>query len=259
MSIGTRNISIGPRIGLGIGGIGSVTRDPISHILCPANTPEWAAVMAAAGNAGGVSALYPLQELSGNAVDVVGGLDMFFSGAGGLTYSAAVAGWARRAIATDASGTGNLRRLLGIPDVLTTSMLVLGYVGVTTTGTIRDVLSVGVTSVGAATTATNGFPEVISDGGNAVGTHDAGITVRPWVLCVNRTAALWSLYTDQDKVTLASGSPSGSRFAIGNGSVFGQPIAKYLYLALFFGAAAEMSAAQIKTLLQILGWTPTWS
>jgi hypothetical protein len=35
--------------------------------------------------------------------------------------------------------------------------------------------------------------------------------------------------------------------------------AAYVYASMFTGAAAQLSKAQVKTLLQTLGWTVGWS
>jgi hypothetical protein len=239
-----------------------VSRDASSNVYCPATAGEWATTLSAAGlSAGNPIALHLLQEASGNAADAIGTFTLTASGTL-VAYQQAIAGWTRKAITTTAGGTGKLQNVdVGLPDIATTSMLVLGYARTTTIGTTRDVIGAGAaaTRLASQAVATTGQARGISNGTLATGTIDSGGVVRPWVSQIDRTASTTALYTDAEKIVPAFGATAaGQSITLGNFSAGAGTVA-YLYLAVFAGAAAERSPAQIKTLLTTLGWSVLWT
>lgn len=251
----------GLRVGLdpsdGADPMAGVSRDATSGVYCPATAGEWTTTRSAAGlPAGNPIALYLLQEASGNAADSIGAFTLTASGTL-LAYQQAIAGWARKAITTTAGGTGKLQSVdVALPDISTTSMLLLGYARTTTIGTTRDVIGAGAaaTRLASQAVATTGQARAICNGTLATGAIDSGGVVRPWVSLIDRTGSRSALYTDAEKIVPAFGATAaGQSITLGNFSAGAGTVA-YLYLAVFSGAAAELSDAQVKTLLTTLGW-----
>lgn len=241
--------------------LAGVTRDATSGIYIPQTASEWAIVLSVAGIAsGGPSALWRMQDASGNPADSIGSFALTASGTG-LAYQQAVSGWTSKAIATTAAATNLLANTsASLPNISTTSQLLLAYAKVTDTATTRDVMRCGVSPMLIAqTTGASGVPKVTCGGNNVSGASDAGGAVRPWVILINRTATSARLFTDQEKLSPVFGATAaGQEIGFGNLSAGAGTIA-YLYAASFFASAAELSDAQVKTLLQTLGWSPAFS
>lgn len=269
---------IGPRVGLvagprsgyatgigedeltpsgGGGGIAGVSRDASSGVYCPASAAEWTLLMAAAGLAtGNPSALYLCQEAAANLADSIGTFTLAASGTG-LVYQQAIAGWARKAFGTTSGGTGVAASVdIGLPNILTNSILLLGYVQPTTIATTRDIMGAGAaaTKILASNLLTSGFARELCVANSASGAADTGGVVRPWALGINRTAASTALYTNAEKIVPAFGATAAGQSITLGTLVAGCATARYLYLAAFFNAAAELTSAQVKTLLTTLGW-----
>ena len=82
-------------------------------------------------------------------------------------------------------------------------------------------------------------------------------TSSPYVLKVDRTNLANTGYTGSDKLSVAfQAALTGKTVVVGNANA---PVVQTMYVAVFFGAAAELSDAQVKTLLTGLGWTIPWS
>lgn len=243
--------------------IAGVTRDASSGIYCPASAGEWTLLMAAAGLAtGNPSALYLCQEASGNLADSIGTFTLTASGTG-LSYQQTVGGWARKAINTTEAATGAfINTDAGLPDISTTSALILGYIKPTTTGTTRALLGMGAaaTPIAVERLLTSGFPRLRCGATLVSGVGgDPTTQVRPWTAQINRTATLATVTDELEKVTTATlSTATGKQATLGNLFVT-DSTCSYLYAAIFFGAAAELSSAQLKTLLTTLGFAPAFS
>ena len=225
----------------------------------PSSSAEWATVLAAAGIAsGGPSALYLCQDASGNLADAVGTFPLTASGTG-TTYMQPVSGWSAKAVAMTSGSTGLFQSTdAGLPDIATTSMLMLAYAQPTTTASTRDIMGGGTaaTRILAETTATSGVPRIMCAGNAAVGAVNTGAATRPWTLQINRTAGSAALYTDAERIVPTFGTTAaGKSISIGN-FVAGTATCLYALIAVFFGAAAELSTAQVRSLHTTLGWTP---
>lgn len=266
--IGPRiGLRVGPKVGLavgvsadelGTGGLAGVTRDATSGIYCPASAAEWSALMTAAGLAtGNPGFLWLMQDASGNMTDQIGSVPL--APANAPSYQQTVAGWSRLAgMTTDGvnqvwSSTSAL-----LPDLSATSALLLAYVGFPVApGAVRGVLGTGLaTSVDVRHTGVS--PRILSGANTGNGAATIGSPVRPWVARNNFTGSTTTLLTDQEKVVAAYGTPAGKQVRIGATAAIAAG-AQYLYAAMFIGAAAELSDAQVKTLLSTLGWSIPWS
>jgi hypothetical protein len=273
--IGRRNISIGPRLGprLGLVGggltMGSVTRDATSLIYCPANATEWATTLAVAGiGSGGPSSVYLLQEPSGNAADAIGSFTL--TAAGTLAYQQAVAGWTRKGIATTDATPGVLKTTsASLPDISTTSCAILAYVLLPVNGSAspgRVVTQLGAAFNTKVSSNLQGAPKAmqgIADPNTVAGTADNTNVVRPVWIQVNRTAGTATIATNLERLTpTLTAIPTGKLMYLGgdNASSEFPGSCTYLYAARFDGAAAELSTAQLRSLLSTttLGWSIPW-
>lgn len=264
MSIGFRSLQIGPHMGATIGQFGaanpmaSVTRDATSGIYCPATSSEWTTTLSAAGDAvGGPSALYLCQEASGNLADSIGTFTLTASGTG-LTYAQAVSGWARKGVSSNDGGTGVFTSTdAGLPDLSATSFAALAYFSATTPAANRTFAGMGTTTTTLGLVQSTGVGRCLSGANSSVGAQVATGQVRPWVLMHNKTASADQLYNDMEKITPTfSATTTGKQFQFGSAA---HAPGSLVYLALFFGAAAERTSTQWKTLLTTLSWSPAFS
>jgi len=238
-------------------GLTGVTRDSTSGIYCPANAAEWATVMTVAGiTSGGPSLLWNCQESSGNLADSIGTFTGTVSGTP-VTYQQAVTGWTRKGIAGADAGSGLVGNSdTGLPDTATTSMLSLGYAIVTSVQTGQSNISVigsGSTNVNASNVGGVSKLGVVSVGNSALGAVNTVGAVRPYGVIhdvTNNRVAGWS---DQEVLNIARGAVTTKNFRM-----FLAFPGSHLYRVAFFGSAAELTNAQIKTLLTVLGWTIPW-
>jgi hypothetical protein len=257
---------VGPRVGPAVGpaadevsaGV-AITKDATSNIYIPQNASEWTALMALAGLAtGGPSAVYTFQDASGNPVDSVGGFTLTAAGTG-ISYQNAVTGWSSKAINTTAAGTGSLTATAaGLPDPSTTSVMVLSYVNITSS-VLAGIHGYGALSTRQAMEAT-ATPrlQAVSGANLAGGTNSPINQVRPLVTRYNFTASTALGASDQEKLVPTFTATTTKNLVYGN---FGRACAaaQYLYSAVFFGPAAEQTDAQLKTMLQTLGWSIPWT
>lgn len=250
-------LRIGLRSGLNPGGasLAGVTKDATSNIYTPANATEWAAVMSVAGiSSGGPSLLWLCQEASGNLADSIGAFTGTLTG-GPPSFQQAIAGWSRKGITgADAGTTVFANTAAGLPDPATTSNLILTYSIVTAAGAASRVMADMGTALATSQVLTV-TPIIRLDSGSVFdGTNNPTGAVRPYWFQYNVTANASAIYTDQEKITGSKRATTGKRIRL----LGGFP-GSLLYCAAFFGPAAEMSAAQIKSLSQTLNWTIPWS
>jgi hypothetical protein len=269
MTIGPRiGPAIGPRIGPAIGvssdpisaGAGGslalVTRDAASGKYTPASAAEWAQVMAVAGIAsGGPSFLWLCQEASGNLADSIDTGPATVSGTP-INYQQAVAGWTRLAVTGGDAGTGLAdSSSASLPDPSTQATLVLSYAIITATpAAIRQIDVIGTANVATVRVNTTPRLQMVSGGSVITGTSDPTGAVRPFVLLDDPTGSRSVGYSDQEKLTATRAATTGKRSRMAFDFAGG-----FLYRAEFAGSAAQLNDAQVKTLLQTLGWTIPWS
>ncbi len=255
-------LGLHPGLGLGVettgaAGMAGVTRDATSNIYVPANLAEWNTTLSVAGiSSGPPSLLWRLQEASGNVADAIGSFTGTLVGTG-ATYQQTVAGWATKGIALADAATGTfVNSDAGLPDLSAASMMTIAYAIASAPGANEVLYRIGTTTsrilIRTSTVRTQGTSGVNSVTGAAVPTGSA----RPYVIRSNKTASTAMICTDQENLAPTFGAVTGKTIGISDGS-FAVP-ATHLMLVSFFGAAAEMSDAQVKTLLQTLGWTILW-
>lgn len=235
----------------------SWTLDATSGMGVPTDS-EWAAVMTAAGiGSGEPNHLWLCQEAAGALADSKTGGSESLSAFNSPLYQQAIAGWTRKAVRCDDPGDAFYSTLIG--NTTTESITVLAYLYTTTPAAYRNVINLG-TGTGARLMRMSTAPiyDCAGNGGQAtgLGVSDPSGVVRPVIVTVNRAAGRFGVYTDQEKIVPVYTVPAGG------GAYFsfeGCETSRVLYAAMFRGTRAEMSEAQIKSLLQTLGWTIPWS
>lgn len=242
----------------------SYSIDSISNIAVPANATEWSGLISAAGLSIAIpSHLWLCQETSGVLADSIGSENL--SAFAPVRYSRTLASWDRDAVGFDEGAIGEFYST-NIGNTTTQSCLLLGYIGTwAPIGADRGVMRLG-SGTGARDAqrdVTTAAYQVTGAGGQAtgVGSSDAGNpVVRPLVLQINRTASQITLYTDQEKIQPAYTAPAGggSYINIGANAITAADTVCF-YLAYWEGADAEISAANLKTLLTTAGWSIAWS
>jgi hypothetical protein len=251
-----------------------VAKDATRGVYLPATAAQWTTALAVAGIVtGNPSALWLSQEASGNLADSIGTFTMVGNGTG-LAYQQSVAGWSTKAVTTIDGDSGKFQNTdSGLPDISTTSILILSYVNLPASfgGTERSIITTGASfhaSIGADS-APNSNPAKLAlaqGGGTDGGTQAVAATsttgVHPVIVQMNIATSTPAVVTDKDFTTAAlSASQSGKKIVLGgdNAAVWNGASAGYLYTAAFFGTAAELTKTQIKSLLTTLGWTVAWS
>jgi hypothetical protein len=204
------------------------------------------------------------QEASGNLVGTGPSAFDLVANATPL-YQQAVPGWTRTASAFSQvaaqrfcvnAGTG--------PNPASTSVLWLGYwIADTLPGAVRGFINVG----------GNCGVGLVNASGN-LRLHMAGVTiddsttlpptdnlVHPCVVKYDLVNSAVVLYTDEAKTvgTFAVATDGLKGFGAGLFSISTPALSGVLIGAVASGANAALSDAQVKTLLQNLGWTPPWS
>ncbi len=241
-----------------------VTQDATSGKYVPANSTEMDTALAAAGLSFTAASIWNFQEAASPIADGVGGFNLTASGS--PSFQQSVTGWSRLAVTyADASGGGLTNTAAGLPDTASASFLVIAYVkfpGVTPAGT-RNIIQIGTDAATRGdiamlnTSVARGF----INGNSASGSSNpcTGV-VRPCAVRLNRTAGTFVVFTDQDKMTPAFSAGITGKGVRFNGSGVSSSLAGgELWGAAFHGAQAEWSDEQLKTFLQQLGWTISWS
>lgn len=256
---------VGPAVGVGSDEVSAagITRDALSGKYVPATSAEWASLIALAGLTGVVSppsALWLLQESSGNAADSIGGFPLTASGTL-MSYQQSESGWSRKGIKVTDGGTGKLESSsASLPDILTASMTTLLIANVTLSNTSTQVIMAhGTTTINRVRITSTPRVQPVSGANTATGTVSPYAVVRPYVLRTNRTAGSCVCTTDTEKLTPTfDATVTGKRVDLG-GSGLAAPTVNMLYACNWHGAAAEISDANLKLLEQAMGFTITWS
>lgn len=228
--------------------------DATSGWAVPASADDWTSLLLGTG-IGNPTSLWLLQEAAGNLADSIASNTLT---AAGLTYQRAVTGWTRKGVGSTSDGgapTG-LNNAGAIGDLATNSHLMLGIVKVfAAPAATRDIFGFGgsITYRGAQFTAAGAYKATPNDGSaTATGAADAGATVRPVVLRVNRAAGTWGIITDQESVTPSpyTAPPAGGSAIFLGAAVTATPNYAVLYLTCWRGAAAEMTDVQVTELIR---------
>lgn len=241
-----------------------VSKDATSGIRVPANVTEWTDFRTITGiAAANPNSLWLCQEASGNLGDAIGSLTLTASGT--VNYNQAVSGWTRTAVATTEAGNGKAVAASGTgPSPATTSQMWLFICSMPATpGTSRVFMGM---NTGVAATAyrmahfTTGVPRTTLVNSNFDGASSISSGVHPCLMRYDRTGSAATGYTDLEKITTTynSGVVDGDK-GLGNAGGSTSSARSVVYGAMWSGSNAELSDANIKALLQALGFTIGWS
>lgn len=250
---------------------GTWSEDAESGKGVPADATEWNAALADAGMSTSFapSGLWLCQDASGSIAAAIG--SEVLTAFGAVRYARDITGWTRNAIGFDEDTNGEFYNT-SLGDTTTASRMLIGYIGSLVSTNDHGLMQLGGGS-GARwlirVDETGDPPYIAGNGGQGLlagaGDHGGLHDVHPYVFQVNRTAGRFAVYTDVEKVEGTGAGytvPAGGSAYLNIGSNLGvgtTPDMMCCYLAYFTGAAAEMTKAQIKALLQTLGWTIPWS
>lgn len=241
-----------------------VSNDATSGIRVPASAQEWTDFIAYAGLSNAApNSLWLCQEASGNLADSIGSLTL--AAASSPTYSNAATGWTRVGVGTVDGGTAKFMAGIGIgpnPTLTSTLWIFVVAVAATAAGNRMIMTSGGSTAAldnSVFITGATGVPFDRCAGVSVNGTVDVRNTIQPIAILYDRTGSRSMTYTASQKIagTYSATVTDGNK---GIGSAFSAASSSsYLYGIMFSGAAAELTDAQIKSLLLALGWAIPWS
>ena len=243
----------------------SWTIDPASGKSCPATDTEWSNFIGAGGLAISTpNALWPMQETSGSLADAIGPIALAPQGTSitSGSYRQPVAGWTRGAIKiSDGSNAVFFNsQNLAMPDLSTTSMTILLFYATASVPTAtRSVLFGGCCS-GGSTLAQVGIDTashlVLTVGGGTpvVGTMTSGASVVPLLLKLDVSHTEQKLITNNEVITAVYKTLGASRGIILGGALNPPPDGRFLYMAAWYGARAEISDLDAQSLITALGW-----
>lgn len=243
---------------LGNNPMAGVTQDALSGKFFPANATQWATTFAAAGVTASCAHNWNCQEPSGGLADSIGTVTLATSGAGHL-FSQAVAGFNRVGVGTT-DGTVGQKWINSTtaPDPSATSTIYYGVISypAVAPAAARDIFANGGTLDHRVSTTGR---ITIVNGGSTTGAGSIVNGVHPIMLKHDITNSLFVAYTDQEKLAgTYAAVASNPMFAVG-GQTAAAANAVYLHLAIFTGPSGQLTDAQIKAVLQTLGWTIPWT
>lgn len=241
-----------------------VDKDATSLKYCPSSATQWGNFVTFFGlTAVTPDSVWLCQEASGNLADsMAAALTMIAIGT--PLYSQTASGWTRIGVGADDNTSDSFGSILG-PNITTTSMTWMWYWAIGTEPTASRAIG-GATQNGAGTgdraifspSAGNnrGGKQCVATTTNGTGDHSAGSHVL--VSQYDRTNTVTRFASDVETFT---GTYSGSVTNASHGlwaatSTPGN--CQNVYMCMWSGAGAELSSANIKALLQALGWTIPW-
>jgi hypothetical protein len=269
--------SIGQRLGLAVGlaadplrapdespsgPLASVERVATSGIYCPANAAQWTTLMSVAGlSTGNPSSAWLCQEANGNLADSIGSVTLTANAT--PLYQQVVSGWSRRGVGLNGGAAQRFAAAAGVgPNPATTSVLWLFYTSITATpGSVLTHISVsnGATNCVMNVTTTPRL-RCTCAGVNVAGTVDpTSAGIMPMALLYDRTNSRVSVFTSQEKIAGTYNSGVVDSLKGLGGMAATANTGQCVYGCVFSGAAAELSDAQVKTMLTTLGFTIPWS
>ena len=237
-----------------------VTADATSGLKIPQTGAEWTAL--AVSGVAAADSIWRCQEASGVLADSGANATptpLTLSGTG--TYANVVTGWASKGLATADGVNGSWKTTGGAAaNPASASQLMLGYILVSNTPTVnRDVMEFYASGALAVRITVTPRTALKVGGGATTGTNSPVGSVRPFVMKYDHTGLAVALYTDQEKLIGTYAAQASISIGLGGFNAASPPTANYLYAAAWYGAAAEMSDATIKAMLQALGWTIPWT
>jgi hypothetical protein len=234
--------------------------DAMSKKGVPGAPFEWSNLLAVTGvQTQPPDHVWLMQESTGSLADSVGAINLDPLNA--PSYRNAVSGWSRAAVGTHdtnanqgflSTATGNLNG---------PAYLLLLYMAVASTpNSERSLVGIGAGSDHRYVSLTSApvFKGTGIGVTPATGVVDPMASAHPIVIKLDPTALTYTVYTDQEKLSVGwtGTGGTGGLFILGN-AIVGAAEARYLYGALWVGQSARIDDASVKKLLKGLGWTVT--
>lgn len=233
----------------------AVTRDATSNIYTPVSSSEWATFRAAFSlTAPAPDSLWLLQEASGNPADSIGSFTL--TAAGTVTYRQALAGYTRLGVGLTDGVNSQFGTASGsLPAGGTGSQTVLMIANIPSAPAANRSLYEGQTT---SLIRINSTPRVVAvaGGGTSLGGSNPTGTTRPFVYKCDVTGTAETVYTNQEKLSPVYAALSGRNLRIGSST--SAPGAVVGYACAWYSANAEISDANMKALLQAMGFTIPW-
>jgi hypothetical protein len=244
---------LNPSLTAGGATMASVPKDATSNIYTPLTLADWTTTLAVAGiTSGNPGSAWSMQETSGNLADSIGARTFTQLGTA-PTYAQTVPGWTRKGLTF--TETATMRFSTSTPAANIASALVIVYVRLTGAPTFAHRSIIEYPSLFAEATATPRFQA--NGGSNTEGTVNPGTTVHALVMKSNVTALSSAVITEAEVIPCTWYNDGGTALILGGATNTPAPF-QVLWGVGFSGAPAELTNAQIKTLLQTLGWTVAW-
>lgn len=269
MAIGPRiGPVLGPRIGPAIGtdeikSGSAVITDATSGKGVPLTQAQWNTVFSNSGMANKtVAHSWDFQDASGNITRTIGD-DLV--AAGTLDYQQNLTGWTRKGVTfTNNTADAAAHAAAVGADPSANSVLWFAYIDIATAAVVaRQVLTAGgaaAASEAAIRHDASRFLQIKILGATAQGAADLDLAaLRPFVLLHDRSGSRAIAYTEAEKVvgTYNAGVTDGVKgFGAASATSAGMTVS---LAAVFSGSDAEWTDAQVKAVLQALGWTVAWS
>lgn len=236
------------------------TIDSASGKATPRDAQEWGEFLAANSlSLAPPNALWTMQEASGNLADQIGSASLKPNGTPG--YGQAVPGWSRLAIGTNDGDVG--ARFFNttdatLPDVGATSITVLLYYATTSVpAQTRNVLFAGCCAVSALAhvdvTSSNQLSVTVATT-TVTGNVDHGAEVVPLILQLDSVHGTQRVITHRETIDVPYTNLTSSRGIFIGSAGAAAPNGRWLYMAAWYGSAAEMDKATLDSLIDALGW-----
>lgn len=233
-----------------------VSMDTESSIYCPGSDEEWTTTIAAVGAGANPAYLWLCQEEVGNLEPTIGAVSLVADNT--PTYQNAETGWTRRSVggtASNAQFTGTLA------NPATTSLMFMAYVTLID-GAARTPFLGEHDNSGPRVDLEPGGQIRLNAGGNLAVTAAAATlnAMTPVIVQYDRTNTETVLYLLGEKLTATYAAATGALFRMITARAGGAgAVCRVSYLCEWSGAGAELTPAQVKTLLETLGWEPTFT
>ena len=225
----------------------------------PDSAQQWSELIANNGlSISSPGGLWLMQETGGPLVPTIGTVMLSDSNTNASTYQHAVQGWTRHAVATTAnqSTTFGNSSSSELPDVSSKSMMILLYYATPNPPTQQSSIVFGGSGPGYAEVGIDSTDHFKLTANSVINTGSVahGRDVVPIVMKLDIDHAQQVLYVDHEKISGVNSPLAGSRGLLLAAAAHPDPEGRWLYMATWYGASAEMTDTQVNSLLTALGW-----
>lgn len=248
-------------------GSSSYTTDATSGIAIPQNASEWSAFIASKGLStwSNPNLLYALQDTVSPLVPSIGSATLTVSGT--VTYQQVITGFATKGIklAQTASNYASSTDA-SLPTPSTTSALLLALIDAQAlgpgVGQFPNLMGMVAANAFSAEMYQNSLNWYVHNGANNQISVNAltGRGVVPVVIKHDVTNLAIGGYTDKDSLAPTYAALAATKLLfLGNNTAYTATGGfGCVYFAVWWGAAAERTAADVRSLLTAMGYSPTW-